>query len=185
MPTAISSSPQTALQKYITADLTPDDDAAIYYSSGTTGLPKAILHTHKSLMCACLTEYHNHGQTKEDSFRCIPPLYHTGAKCTGSARCIGGKGVILRGVKPQMDTQAVSEEQITIVWLLVPWAQDILDAIDSGEINLDDYKLDQWRLMHIGAQPVPPRLSADGWRNSPTTSTTPTTAFRNRRAPGA
>jgi long-chain acyl-CoA synthetase len=39
-----------------------------------------------------------------------------------------------------------------------PWAQDILDAIDRGEINLDEYKLDQWRLMHIGAQPVPPSL---------------------------
>ncbi|HOK81708.1 MAG TPA: class I adenylate-forming enzyme family protein [Clostridia bacterium] len=145
--------------KYITADLTPDDDAAIYYSSGTTGLPKAILHTHKSLMCACLTEYHNHGQTKEDSFLCIPPLYHTGAKMHWfGSLYVGGKGVILRGVKPKWILEAVSEEQITIVWLLVPWAQDILDAIDSGEINLDDYKLDQWRLMHIGAQPVPPSL---------------------------
>ena len=44
------------------------------------------------------------------------------------------------------------------MWLLVPWAQDILDAIDSGDINLADYNLDQWRLMHIGAQPVPPSL---------------------------
>ena len=29
-------------------------------------------------------------------------------------------------------------------------------AIDSGEVNLKDYRLSQWRLMHIGAQPVPP-----------------------------
>ena len=54
--------------------------------------------------------------------------------------------------------QAVSEEKCTIVWLLVPWAQDILDEIERGDINLDDYNLDQWRLMHIGAQPVPPSL---------------------------
>jgi acyl-CoA synthetase (AMP-forming)/AMP-acid ligase II len=40
----------------------------------------------------------------------------------------------------------------------VPWAQDILDAIDRGEIDLNKYKVDQWRLMHIGAQPVPPSL---------------------------
>ncbi|MBE6914553.1 MAG: acyl--CoA ligase, partial [Ruminococcaceae bacterium] len=46
----------------------------------------------------------------------------------------------------------------TIVWLLVPWAQDLLDELDSGRINMDDYLLDQWRLMHIGAQPVPPSL---------------------------
>lgn len=71
---------------------------------------------------------------------------------------VGGKAVILKGVKPQYILEAVSEEQATIVWLLVPWAQDILDAIESGEIDLEDYKLDQWRLMHIGAQPVPPSL---------------------------
>jgi acyl-CoA synthetase (AMP-forming)/AMP-acid ligase II len=136
-----------------------DDDAAIYYSSGTTGFPKAILHTHKSLMCSCITENKNHGQTKEDNFLCIPPLYHTGAKMHWfGSFLVGGKAVLLRGIKPKWILEAISREQVTIVWLLVPWAQDILDAIDSGEINLDDYKLDQWRLMHIGAQPVPPSL---------------------------
>ena len=40
----------------------------------------------------------------------------------------------------------------------MPWAQDILNAIESGEVNLKDYELSQWRLMHIGAQPVPPSL---------------------------
>ncbi|MBQ3864990.1 MAG: acyl--CoA ligase, partial [Clostridia bacterium] len=60
--------------------LTPEDDAAIYFSSGTTGFPKAILHNHLSLMHACLTEQAHHGQTKDDIFLCIPPLYHTGAK---------------------------------------------------------------------------------------------------------
>jgi acyl-CoA synthetase (AMP-forming)/AMP-acid ligase II len=53
---------------------------------------------------------------------------------------------------------AVSSEKCTIVWLLVPWAQDILDAIESGKVSLSDYELSQWRLMHIGAQPVPPSL---------------------------
>ena len=53
---------------------------------------------------------------------------------------------------------AISQEKCTIVWLLVPWAQDILDALDRGDIKLEDYDLDQLRLMHIGAQPVPPSL---------------------------
>ena len=52
----------------------------------------------------------------------------------------------------------MSDEHCTIAWLLVPWAQDILDALDRGDVKLSDYKLDQWRLMHIGAQPVPPSL---------------------------
>ncbi|NLE24363.1 MAG: acyl--CoA ligase [Clostridiaceae bacterium] len=139
--------------------LTDEDDAAIYFSSGTTGFPKAILHNHKSLMSACYTEANHHGQTREDNFLCIPPLYHTGAKMHWFGSLISGsKAVILRGIKPDWILRTVSEEKITIVWLLVPWAQDILDAIESGEVKLEDYELSQWRLMHIGAQPVPPSL---------------------------
>ena len=138
-----------------------EDDAAIYFSSGTTGFPKAILHKHQSLYYSCLTEQNHHHQTKDDVFLCIPPLYHTGAKMHwfGSLRT-AGKAVLLRGIKPEWILRAVTEEKCTIVWLLVPWVQDILDAIDSGRVNLSDYLLDQWRLMHVGAQPVPPSLIA-------------------------
>ena len=139
--------------------LTDDDYAAIYFSSGTTGFPKAILHKHLSLVCAAETEQAHHGQTKDDVFLCIPPLYHTGAKMHWFGSLIsGGKAVILKGIKPKMILDAVSNEKCTIVWLLVPWAQDILDKLESGELKKEDYKLDQWRLMHIGAQPVPPSL---------------------------
>lgn len=140
-------------------ELTEDDDAAIYFSSGTTGFPKAILHKHRSLINSCRTEQAHHGQTREDVFLCIPPLYHTGAKMHWFGSLLSGsRAVLLRGVKPEWILRAVSDEKATIVWLLVPWAQDILDAIDSGKVDLSQYRLDQWRLMHIGAQPVPPSL---------------------------
>ena len=139
--------------------ITDEDDAAIYFSSGTTGFPKAILHTHGSLLSACYTERAHHGQTREDNFLCIPPLYHTGAKMHWFGSLLSGsKAVLLRGVKPEWILKTVSEEKITIVWLLVPWAQDILDAIERGNIKPEDYDLSHWRLMHIGAQPVPPSL---------------------------
>ncbi len=139
--------------------LSDDDDAAIYFSSGTTGFPKAILHSHRALMFSCEVEREHHGQTRTDNFLCIPPLYHTGAKMHWFGSFLAGsRAVLLRGVKPEWIFKAVSEEGITIVWLLVPWAQDILDAVERGDIKLKDYKLDQWRLMHIGAQPVPPSL---------------------------
>lgn len=139
--------------------LDSDDDAAIYFSSGTTGFPKAILHRHQALYCSCLTEQNHHSQTRSDVFLCIPPLYHTGAKMHWFGSLMSGsRAVLLRGVKPEWILRAVTEEKCTIVWLLVPWAQDMLDAIDAGKIKLDDYLLEQWRLMHIGAQPVPPSL---------------------------
>ncbi len=139
--------------------LTDDDFGAIYFSSGTTGFPKAILHKHRSLSHSAACEQAHHGQQKDDAFLCIPPLYHTGAKMHwfGSLYS-GGKAVILKSNKPKDILESASNEHCTIVWLLVPWAQDIMDAIDSGEVKLEDYELDQWRLMHIGAQPVPPSL---------------------------
>ena len=140
-------------------DIRDDDNAAIYFSSGTTGFPKAILHNHESLMHSARVEQAHHGQTKDDVFLCIPPLYHTGAKMHWFGSLIsGGKAVLLKGTKPKYVLEAVSKEKCTIVWLLVPWAQDILDALDRGDFKIEDYELDQWRLMHIGAQPVPPSL---------------------------
>ena len=139
--------------------LTEQDDAAIYFSSGTTGFPKAILHNHESLMHACKVEQHHHSQTHDDVFLCIPPLYHTGAKMHWFGSLLSGsKAVLLKGTRPEYILDAVSKEKCTIVWLLVPWAQDILDALDRGDLKLSDYELDQWRLMHIGAQPVPQSL---------------------------
>lgn len=139
--------------------ITDEDDAAIYFSSGTTGFPKAILHNHESLLHSCRVEQNHHGQQKDDVFLCIPPLYHTGAKMHWFGSLLSGsKAVLLKGTKPEFILDTVSKEKCTIVWLLVPWAQDILEAIDSGKLKLEDYELSQWRLMHIGAQPVPPSL---------------------------
>ena len=145
-------------------EISDDDDGAIYFSSGTTGFPKAILHKHRALMHSATVEQKHHGQTKDDVFLCIPPLYHTGAKMHWFGSLIsGGKAVLLRGTKPETVLKAASDERCTIVWLLVPWAQDILDALDRGELKISDYHLDQWRLMHIGAQPVPKKLIED-WK---------------------
>lgn len=139
--------------------LNEDEDAAIYFSSGTTGFPKAILHHHRSLTQAAEMEQNHHGQTHDDTFLCIPPLYHTGAKMHWFGSLISGsRAVLLRGVTPQSIFDAVSDEHCTIVWLLVPWVQDILLAIEEGTIDPANYELDQWRLMHIGAQPVPQSL---------------------------
>jgi acyl-CoA synthetase (AMP-forming)/AMP-acid ligase II len=145
--------------------ITPDDPCGIYFSSGTTGDPKAVLLTHRNMVCAAISEHAHHHQKKEDNFLLIPPLYHTGAKMHWFGNLIvGARSVILKGISPQWILEAVSEEKATIVWLLVPWAQDILVKLDRGDLRVADYDLARWRLMHIGAQPVPPSL-VKRWRD--------------------
>lgn len=136
-----------------------EDDAAIYFSSGTTGFPKAILLKHTALLQSARMEAIHHETTHKDVFLCIPPLYHTGAKMHWFGSLFtGGRAILLKGNSPKAIFDAVSRERCTIVWLLVPWAQDILASLDRGELKIEDYQLSQWRLMHIGAQPVPPSL---------------------------
>jgi acyl-CoA synthetase (AMP-forming)/AMP-acid ligase II len=140
-------------------EIAPGDDAAIYFTSGTMGKPKAILQTHESILSVCLTEQRNHGQTQDDVFLCMAPLFHTGAMMhwLGSLISAGG-AVLLREPKPESILKTVSGEGVTIAFMLVPWAQDILQALENDKLKLADYELGRWRLMHIGAQPVPVEL---------------------------
>jgi len=71
---------------------------------------------------------------------------------------VGSRATILTEISPRYIFEAVHNERGTIVWLLVPWAHDVLGALDRGELRKADYDLNCWRLMHIGAQPVPPSL---------------------------
>jgi len=137
----------------------PEDEGAIYFSSGTTGFPKAILHTQASLYSAAITEWKHHGQQRDDVFILIPPLYHTGAKMHWFGSLVSGsKAVLLKGTDPGWVLHTAAAEKATIVWLLVPWARDVLDYYEEHKEEIDKLDLSRWRMMHIGAQPVPPSL---------------------------
>jgi len=136
-----------------------EDGCALYFTSGTTGAPKPILLSHKNLECTAITENYRQRITHDDNYLLLQPLYHTGpiGHWLGSMM-VGGVGTLLIGVSPQYIFEVVQGERITVAMLLVPWIQDILVAMDRGELRKEDYDLSSWRLMHSGAQPVPPSL---------------------------
>jgi acyl-CoA synthetase (AMP-forming)/AMP-acid ligase II len=145
--------------------LKPEDECGLYFTSGTTGSPKPVLLTHKNMAFAAKVEKIHHKTTHKDNFILLPPLYHTGAKMHWFGSLVtGAKGTILTEFSPKNVFDAVQNEKGTIVWLLVPWVHDILVALDKGELKISDYNLKSWRLMHIGAQPVPPQVVLH-WRD--------------------
>lgn len=58
----------------------PDDVVCLPFSSGTTGLPKGVMLTHKSLLSSVSQQVDGHSPnlniTNEDSMMCVLPMYH-------------------------------------------------------------------------------------------------------------
>lgn len=133
-----------------------DDEAAIYFSAASSGLPKAILLSHSSLAHSAKMEVVHHKTVHDDVFLCIAPLYHAGVMMhwLGSLYT-GSKAILLNVNTPKAILDTVNSEHCSIVFLLVPWCRSILYALDQGDLKLDNYDFPQWRLTHIGAQPVP------------------------------
>lgn len=146
----------------VNVDLTGDDECAIYFTSGTTGAPKATVLTHRNMVATAMHENHAHCETSRDNFLLLQPLYHTGGKMHWFGFLIvGGKCTIITGgerITPKLILETITKEKITEIMLLVPWIQDLVTAMDKGELKLEDYDVSSWKLMHSGAQPIPPTL---------------------------
>ncbi len=136
-----------------------EDECGLYFTSGTTGAPKPVLLTHKNMECAAITICQNEMKRHDDNFVILSPLYHTGSKMRWfGSLIVGGRATMLIGVSPKDIFEVMSEEKGTILMLMVPWAIDILLALDKGEVRKQDYDLSCWRLVTLGAQPIPPSL---------------------------
>jgi acyl-CoA synthetase (AMP-forming)/AMP-acid ligase II len=141
-----------------------EDECALYFTSGTTGAPKPVLHVHKNLVCVALNEVTDNRWEQSESLLMLPPFYHLAIGHLLGCMLAGARAVLLtEKITPQYIFKTISEERVSIVFLLVPWALDILEALDRGELRKEDYDLKCWRLMFMGAQPIPQKL-IQKWR---------------------
>lgn len=77
-------------------DLGPQDHALLMYTSGTTGRPKGVLHSHASLLAGGWTTTLAHDLTDKDRALCVLPMYHINGLCvTIMGPLISGGSVVV------------------------------------------------------------------------------------------
>jgi len=139
-----------------------DDALGVYFTSGTTGMPKPILYTHKSLYTAAVSNGFTIPLLPDHNSVIYCPLYHT-ATFFFWLPCLfkGGRGTLLLKFSPHHLLKTIELEKGTEVNIPMPHCVDLINAQERGEINVDDYDLSSWRLINTGAQPYSPKVLRD------------------------
>ncbi len=88
--------------------------AELFYTSGTTGKPKGVALTHRTLYIHTLTAINGFQATDEDAFLHVVPLFHVNGWGTPQVlTAVGGKHVMLRKVEYGEMLRLIEAERVT------------------------------------------------------------------------
>jgi long-chain acyl-CoA synthetase len=136
------------------ATVEPDTLAGIFYTGGTTGLPKGAMLTHRNLNDNAKHVLITFGYTGEDSYVHAPPMFHLAdGASTFALTYLGAKHVIVPAFDPKLWLQTVENEQITRS-LLVPTMVNMI--VNHPEVT--EHDLSSLKGVWYGASPMPAEL---------------------------
>ena len=130
-----------------------DDLLFIMYTSGTTGLPKGVVHSHTTVFWAILTFEASCDLRDGDRYLVALPLFHVGALTPVALNVYRGvTSVVMREFDPVKAWALIKDENITTT-LLVPAMLNFMIQVPADQIHAE-----QLRWIQSGAAPVPVSL---------------------------
>ncbi len=146
----------------VCVDAGDEEMAELMFTSGTTGAPKPVSHTHKTLFFIGLGNALTYNEGYNSIYLAPHPFYHSGTLFL-SFPCYIAAGKILMPMEtqPEFYLKSMADEKCTGGWNTVPTWSDVLNAIKAGQVDLSKYDLSALKHIEIGAQPVPYILLED------------------------
>ena len=135
--------------------INPDDVVALPYSSGTTGLPKGVMLTHKSLVTSVAQQVDGENPNlyfhEKDVILCVLPLFHIYSLNSVLLCSLRAGAAILIMQKFEIVTlmELVQKYKVTIA----PFVPPIVLAIAKTP-DVDKYDLSSIRTVMSGAAPM-------------------------------
>ena len=136
-----------------------EDNIAVYFTSGTTGTPKAVLFTHKNLFMVAIENFITFPPVPGGNYVAILPLYHVAAFFQWLPYLFrGGTCTLLQEFSPHDFLHTMEKEKGTEVFLVMPMLFDIVEAHKRGDIDIGTCDLSSWQLLNTGSQAYPRHL---------------------------
>lgn len=131
-----------------------DDLLWLLYTSGTTGLPKGAMHTHRSVTGLVELVINNFAIDAETRSLVVTPFYAlSGGGWDAICSCAGSVTIILRNFNPVDVLETIQNEKITDIHLVPVMINFIVNCPD-----FDNYDLSSLERITYGASPMPPEL---------------------------
>jgi len=131
-----------------------NDTFSIFFTSGTTGLPKGAMVSHLNLEANGFNQFVADGSRHEDVNLIGTPLYHMGAVFMSvTYTMLGCTQVVIEKFEPELWLEALEQNRATVALLIPTMINTVLNYPE-----LSDHDLSSLRLIFYGGGPMPPAV---------------------------